>query len=842
MTAWQQHVLLATTALLLVCTPGHATRLNDAHPVAKVLPLIIKLKATIEEDGKKEQKSFDKHQCWCEKTLERKAKNIADAKETAGSLQKLINKLEGELGSHKAEIDQLKKDIAANLASQKEANGIRDKEYEEYNTEKTENEQCVGALESAITVLTGAGSGKKKEGLLALPEAKILSVAADVRWIMQKPVAWKSTSAADMAMIRNFVEHPGALKRTGRKDGTSALQLRNNPFGDYAPQSTQIQGILKGMYDAFTADLEKDNVEEAEKQQASQIQGILKGMYDAFTADLEKDNVEEAEKQKAYEEFMKTKKAEQKTLELTLEKQEDAKAKKTKLLSDSKTDRDDTKDQLAADEVFFEDTKTSCQNVASVWAERSRLRTEELQGIITAIKILRGADATFTKATATLLQVQQVHTHQVSKPAQGQAFHRLRNLAAKYKSLGLAQIAAQMQMGGHFDKVIIMIDTMIEHIRKEEAEDIAHRDRCQNAEGKMRGADATFTKATATLLQVQQVHTHQVSKPAQGQAFHRLRNLAAKYKSLGLAQIAAQMQMGGHFDKVIIMIDTMIEHIRKEEAEDIAHRDRCQNAEGKNANDMEDIRAAQEKTKEKIGRLKDKVKDIKSTIDDLEKEMKDTKNKMEERLKLRNGEREDFESALKVDQEAIDSLNQAIVALMKFYKKNKIPLNLAQEDPKPKYTLDPDKAPELEWAGQDSYGGRKEESTGIIAILSMIVEDFQNEMKTGRQDDAEAQEDYEKDRAAMEEVLHALKESHANKMSELAETQEAMSDAEGFLEQKNGELGDEADMKKTLTGDCDWIRTHFKSRRSKRKAELDGLAEAKNILAGGGDSSLLAFD
>merc|ERR1712129_357725 len=138
------------------------------------------------------------------------------------------------------------------------------------------------------------------------------------------------------------------------------------------------------------------------------------------------------------------------------------------------------------------------------------------------------------------------------------------------------------------------------------------------------------------------------------------------------------------------MIDHMIELIRKEEAEDIAHRDRCQNAEGKNANDMEDIKAAQEKTKEKIGRLEDKEKDLKSKIDELDDQMDDTKKKMKERLKLRNGEQEDFEEALKVDQEAIDSLNQAITALMKFYKKNKIPLNLAQEEPK--YTNDPDKA------------------------------------------------------------------------------------------------------------------------------------------------------
>merc|ERR1719189_942562 len=135
--------------MLLACTSVSATGLTDAHPVAKALPLIVKLKASIEEDGRKEQKSFDKHQCWCEKTLERKAKAIADAKDSIDSLQKLIFKLEGEIGSHIAQIDQLKKYIAANLASQKEATEIRDKEFADFDAEKTENEQCVGALESA---------------------------------------------------------------------------------------------------------------------------------------------------------------------------------------------------------------------------------------------------------------------------------------------------------------------------------------------------------------------------------------------------------------------------------------------------------------------------------------------------------------------------------------------------------------------------------------------------------------------------------------------------------------------------------------------------------------------
>merc|ERR1719346_714534 len=120
-------------------------------------------------------------------------------------------------------------------------------------------------------------------------------------------------------MIQNFFQNPDSMKPSPRNNGMSAVQLQNNPFGDYAPQSTQIQGILKGMYDAFTASLEKANVEEAEQQ-------------------------------KAFEALMATKKKELETLQLTLEKTELDQAEKTKKLADSRTDLDDTKAQLKADE------------------------------------------------------------------------------------------------------------------------------------------------------------------------------------------------------------------------------------------------------------------------------------------------------------------------------------------------------------------------------------------------------------------------------------------------------------------------------------------------------------
>merc|ERR1719487_3103280 len=155
-----------------------------------------------------------------------------------------------------------------------------------------------------------------------------MSVAVGVGQVLQHARRKQSMhlSSDDQLTVQHFVENPGSFA-TG---GMSAAQTGQNPFGDYAPQSTQIQGILKGMYDAFTADLEKDNVEEANKQ-------------------------------KSFEELMATKKQELDTLEATLEKQtaDDAAAKD--LLAKTTSDQETTKEQLAADEIFFADTKAACK-------------------------------------------------------------------------------------------------------------------------------------------------------------------------------------------------------------------------------------------------------------------------------------------------------------------------------------------------------------------------------------------------------------------------------------------------------------------------------------------------
>merc|ERR1719281_31581 len=127
--------------------------------------------------------------------------------------------------------------------------------------------------------------------------------------------------------------------------------------------------------------------------QSATIMGILKDMYDTFSADLEKSNQEESDKQKAFEDLIaeKEKQVADWTAEVT--DKEGQKAEKSTLLSATTT-------QLKIDEEFFATARDQCKAKSDEWDERSRLRTEQLDGINKALEILTSDEARATFAAS----------------------------------------------------------------------------------------------------------------------------------------------------------------------------------------------------------------------------------------------------------------------------------------------------------------------------------------------------------------------------------------------------------------------------------------------------------
>merc|ERR1719473_252616 len=106
--------------------------------VSEVVTLIQQIKNKLEADRMMEQKSYDKYACWCEKTLERKAKDIADAKARIEELGALILELTSKTSSNAVDVTQTSKDINATKSAIAEATAVREKEAGVYEAGKTE--------------------------------------------------------------------------------------------------------------------------------------------------------------------------------------------------------------------------------------------------------------------------------------------------------------------------------------------------------------------------------------------------------------------------------------------------------------------------------------------------------------------------------------------------------------------------------------------------------------------------------------------------------------------------------------------------------------------------------
>merc|ERR1719191_1684932 len=228
----------------------------------------------------------------------------------------------------------------------------------------------------------------------------------------------------------------------------------------------------------------------------------------------------------------------------------------------------------------------------------------------------------------------------------------------------------------------------------------------------------------------------------------------------------------------------MIGLLRTEEQEDNEHRDRCENSQNANSNELEDLQSNIEKTKKSIKRMKNTKKELEGEIKVLKGDIKDTKKDMAELLKMRNEDVAEFRQALKDDSDSVALLKKAIVALSKYYKNNKIAMPELLQKRSPEYAEDADKPPDATFASSDS---RKSETGGILAILEMLVEDLEKEMAEGRADDADAEAKYDKQSSALQKSLDAQSAQKASTETELGDLQDKIASYEDHQKEKEAD-------------------------------------------------------
>merc|ERR1740117_2457658 len=243
-----------------------------------------------------------------------------------------ILKLKGKDATLAAEIQELTESIESNAQGQGEATAMREKNNGQYQSRAAETKQAIAGLEKAIDVLVTGSS-------LMQTDAGVQATSA-VQSVLEKLPAEAQLNADNMATLSAFLQSGS----------------------EYAPQSATIQGILGDMYATFAK-----NLEDATSTEATQ-----NANYEKLTATLVKQHNE----------------------------LNDTKSRKETQMSDAESDLadttatyDDTTDQLKADIAFFDQTKDACNTKHTEWDLRSKLRTEELEGISKALEFLSSDEA-----------------------------------------------------------------------------------------------------------------------------------------------------------------------------------------------------------------------------------------------------------------------------------------------------------------------------------------------------------------------------------------------------------------------------------------------------------------
>lgn len=351
-----------------------------------------------------------------------------------------------------------------------------------------------------------------------------------------------------------------------------------------------------------------------------------------------------------------------------------------------------------------------------------------------------------------------------------------------------------------------------------------------------------FEKATgnrANKFDFVQIRASTDVEPARAKAVGLLKGLARKTKSVQLMSLAATLRTAApaEFKEVMKAIDDVMSEMHQEGADDIKQRDNCIEEQDTFTNDRDDLQYDIEQLDAQIGKLEAHAADLESEIDATVASMNELDETMKASRKNRNEEHSLYQQTRKDDEDAIALLGKAIGAMSKYFKNNKVAMKLLQKD-EPVFAVSEDQAPDATFTGANKGAQR---SAGIVGLLTKIQEDLQDDVATGKKEEAEAQEAFESLTATQEMTMENLKKTKASLEGQLADTRSTIKDKEADKKMTQGEKKSKVDYLTKIQPNCEWIRKNFQTRAEQRKAELEGLLQAKQILEGasGGQFGLI---
>jgi len=411
--------LLTLAFASMVCATEH-----KENPIRKVVTMLQKMQAAVEEEAKAELALFEKFMCYCKTSGGDLDAGVKEGENKIEALTTALKSAKEKKGQTAADLKEHQTSRVEAVAAMEEATAIRDKEAAAFAKFQEDSETNLAALAKAIPAIEGGMKGS------------FLQTSASVllrRYTMEKAELPDETRQEQLAFLT----------------GTSSDQ--------YDPQSGQIVGILKQMEEEMD-----------------------KALADARQA-------EEAAI-KSYDALMSAKTKEKDSLTTQIEKEQTRIGDLGIEIASMENDLEDTQQSLGEDKKFIEELAANCEKKKKEWAGIQKLRQEELVALTDTIKILNDDDAlelfkkTLPSPAASFLQLQVKASDARQRALSSVQDARLlannaKTLPAR-PELDLVALAIRGKKVG-FEKVIGLIDEMVANLKKEQVDDDNKKAYCE---------------------------------------------------------------------------------------------------------------------------------------------------------------------------------------------------------------------------------------------------------------------------------------------------------------------------------------------------------------------------
>merc|ERR1740117_692145 len=283
------------------------------------------------------------------------------------------------------------------------------------------------------------------------------------------------------------------------------------------------------------------------------------------------------------------------------------------------------------------------------------------------------------------------------------------------------------------------------------------------------------------------------------------------------------------------MIDNMVKLLGKEQTEDNNKKEYCETLIDKTEDALKAVELTVSDLGKAIADMKERSATLAEEIEALEDGIKSLDKQVAEATDDRKAEHEENVATLASDNAAKELIGMATNRMNKFYnpKLYEAPPAAAVEFVQRSGVAPP---PPPETFG--AYSKKGGESTGVIAMMDMMVADLDKEITEIETEEKENQAEYEK-------MIGDSAGKRASDAKSIADKESAKADLEGTLvatkEEKSSKTKEAMATAKFLSethADCDWLLSNFETRKQARTGEIDSLKKAKAVLSGA-DFSLL---